>query len=51
MTTNFEPVNQEDVKNKSYQDEKLKKIVIFPILKTISTFLSYNTTDSQLKRF
>ena len=26
ITTNFEPVNDEDVKNKFYLDEKLKKI-------------------------
>ena len=50
MTTNFETIDDPDVINKSYLDEKLKKKMdIFFILKTITTNLNYNTTNNLKK--
>ena len=52
ITTNFEPVNNEDVINKTYLDEKCeKKMVIYHHWKKITTNLKYLATNNQLKRF
>ena len=46
LKTNFEPTDNSDVIKKSYLDEKLKKcMVIFHILKKITTSLNYNTKN------
>ena len=48
ITTNFEATDDSDVINKSYLDEKYKKkMVMFLILKKITTSLNYNTTNNQ----
>ena len=48
-TTNFEPIDNEDVINKTYLDEKLKKIdghiSYFETLRKITISLNYNTTN------
>ena len=47
ITTNFEPVDNEDVINKGYLDDKLlKKTVIYQNWKKISTNLNYNITNN-----
>ena len=46
LTTIFEPVDNKDVINKAYLDEKLiKKMVTFQNCKKISTNFYYNTTN------
>ena len=46
ITTNFKAVDDEDVLNKAYLDEKLKKIDIISLtLKKITRCLTYNTTN------
>ena len=46
-TTNFKPINDEDVVNKPYPDEKLKKYIdMFLTLKKITTNLNKNTTKN-----
>ena len=46
LTTNFKPVDDSDVINKGYLDDKLlKKTVTYQNWKKISTNLNYNTTN------
>ena len=46
ITTNFELVNDEDVVNKAYLDENLKKIDgHISYIEKVTTSLNYNTTN------